>query len=220
MTEETELEGKQDGGEIDESSQESSSSSAQPSEDFAAIRQELAELKKLYTGIQKGNDKVNARVEQKVNDMAAQIGRITELAKAGKTPAEIEERLLLDDLLAERKGNAPGAQQSANGAAEVQAQELVKELGLDANDKDVAEAVASGKIANVIKIAMSKAKVPEADATTAPPLTLKEVPPGNVKALSAAYDKAVAELRGERRLNPRTLANLKSEYRKKGLNIW
>lgn len=183
MPEELQLEGNQDGGGNDSSGQKPSPPGGQPSSDFAT-KQEVEELRVLYRGLQKSNDKINARVEKRVNDAFSTpnlIGRVAELAKANKTPAEIEEQLLLDDLLAERKAAPPEVTSSDKGkntvgSAEVQVHEIVQEFGLDVNDKDVAAAVASGKVLEVVKVAKSKLTAPSASAEDAQLLTHRERP--------------------------------------------
>lgn len=180
MPEETQSEGNQDGGGNDSSSQKPSTPGGQPSSDFAT-KQEVEELRVLFRGIQKGNDKVNARVEKRVNEALSttKIGRVAELTKANMTPAQIEEQLVLDDLIAERKSQPSEVtysdkEKNTVGLAEVQVQAIVQEFGLDVNDKDVAAAVASGKIIEVVKVAKSKLTAPSASAEDAQLLTHRE----------------------------------------------
>ena len=209
-----------------------SSSGSQQSPDLATIVRD--EIAKQLKGFQKGTDKVNARVEQRVNETLSglNLGRIAELVKAGKSSEEIENQLLLDELLAERKGKASGSGAGGNGkdssgdaeGANVLSQ-LVSAFGLDANDKAVAEALSKGDLNGLAAVAKSKLQAPEADSTTQPPITSKESrgEDANQKALKTAYDKAVQDAQvaaNGRRIPPHVLADIKSEYRKKGLQIY
>lgn len=197
MPEETQPEGNPGGGGNDSSSQKPSTSGGQPSSDFAT-KQEVAELRALYKGIQKSNDTVNARVEKRVNEAlsTAKIGRVAELAKANMTPEQIEQQLVLDDLVAERKSQPSEVTSSDTGkntvgSAEVQVQEVVQELGLDVNDKDVAAAVASGKILEVVKVAKSKLAAPSASAEDAELLTHRERPEDEKNLVLKTNDSSV-----------------------------
>ena len=156
MTDETVLDGnREDAGEKGSQPQ-SSTPSGQPSADVAALQKEIDELKKLYNGIKKSEDKINSRVEQRVSALTSNIERITELAKSGKSQAEIEERLILDEMIRERKGSgfpgsAEGTEQPGQGVVDVQ--DIARQLSLDVNDRDIAAALASGNIVNVMKVA-------------------------------------------------------------------
>ena len=180
MPEKTELEGNQDAGGNGLSSQQPSQSQGQPSTDFAT-KQDVEEIRNLIRGLQKGTDKINSRVEKRVSEIlsSTQIGRIAELAKANMTPAQIEQQLVLDEVVAERKAKAPEAtpadnQESAVGKAEVQVRELASKLGLDANDKDVAAALSGNDLAAFVRVAASKLDSPSAGAEDQPPLTNRE----------------------------------------------
>ena len=209
----------------------SSGGGGQQSVDLTTIQSKLTELEKLYKGLQKGTDKVNARVEQRVEEVlsGAKIGRIAELAKAGKSSEEIENQLLLEDLLAERKGKASGAAEGtprAGGGSEGTAilKGIADAFGLDANDAAVAEALSKGDSAALAKIAKDRLSVPAPDGSDAPPVTSKESrgEDANTAALRKAYDAEVAKLRKDfnGRIPVGQLANLKISYRKKGLQIY
>lgn len=209
----------------------SSDQSQQSAVDLAALQKRLEATEAQLRGFQKGNDKVNARVEKHAQIASgAQIERIAELTKAGKTSAEIQRELLLDDLLAGAKTAAPASPELGKVQEDVSENEdsvinrTVKELKLDPNNKDVAEAVRTKNFAAIINLAVSKSTVPDPDATTEPPLNSKEKVSDEAgkKALQTAYDKELAELQKQamgRRVPPAALANLKLAYRKKGLDI-
>jgi hypothetical protein len=203
-------------GEKDRQSQ-SSASQSQLSPDVATLQTRLDELEKLYKGIQKGTDKVNARVEEKVNNLSSQIERITELAKSGKSPVEIEERLLLDEIIRERKGGElPQASvgTETRGQGQVDVQEIAKQLNLDVNDRDIATALASGNVVTVMKVAMSKIQTPSPGPEDAQPL-LGGASSGkdDAKTIIASYEKEKAAIpRGSAYTLQR--AQLKAKYRK------
>jgi hypothetical protein len=209
----------------------SSGGGSQQSLDLTTIQERLDRFEAMVKGLQKGTDKVNARVEKQVNSILSnsQIGRIAELAKAGKTSEEIENQLLLEDLLAERKGKASGAADGtprANGGSEGTAilKGIADAFGLDANDAAVAEALSKGDSAALAKIAKDRLSVPAPDGSDAPPVTSKEArgEDANTAALRKAYDAEVAKLRKDfnGRIPVGQLANLKISYRKKGLQIY
>jgi len=55
--------------------------------------------KKFEQGIQKENAKANSRLENKINDISSQIGRILELQGKGLSEPEIKRELYLDSLM-------------------------------------------------------------------------------------------------------------------------
>jgi hypothetical protein len=222
MTDETFAEGNQSaptGGTESPTSSPSGKADSQPSNDFAAVQQRLDALEKLYKGVQKGNDRINARVEEKVNNIAAQIGRISELTKAGKSPDEIEERLLLDEILAERKGKTLSTQPEGNGErgqGTVEVQDIARKLNLDVNDVDIAKAVASGDLVNVMKVAMSKAAAPTAGVEDNPLATGGGQRPAGVAELTNKYITEMRNARGNRKL----LSSLREQYKAKGVDVY
>lgn len=197
----------------------SSGEGSQQSVDLTTILKKVEGLEKQFAGIQKGADKVNARVEERVNAILSktQIGRVAELSQAGKTPEEIENQLLLEDLLAERKSKAPGGSvgntpaDSGHEAPNIFT-ETVKALDMDANDKDVAAAVAGKDFAALIRLAVSKSSVPAPDASTNPPLSSKEKPPGKAEEIERGY---LAEIQKVPRGNVLMAANIKAKWRAK-----
>lgn len=156
----------QDVGGNGSASQQPSQPTDQPLGDVTAMQKRIDELEKLYKGIQKGNDKVNARVEQKIDNLS----RILDLAKEGKSKDEIEERLILDEILRERKSSTPAVASGEPRQSGVDILDVAKQLNLDMNDKDIAAAVASGNVVNVMKVAMSKVSTPSPSPADAPPL--------------------------------------------------
>ena len=216
----TDLDGKQqEPGEKERQSQ-SSASDAQPSADVAGLQKRIDELEKLYNGIKKSEDKINDRVEKRVSELTSQIGRIVDLAKAGKSESEIEERLLLDQILQERKGRQASSTESEGtekgGQGRVDVQEIAKQLNLDMNDKDIAGAVDSGNLVNVMKVAMSKATAPSASVEdNAPLLGGGGSREKSVEAQLADYKKEMLAARGNKSLGK----GIMEKYRKMGVPI-
>ncbi len=225
MTDETVLDGnlEEPGGKGNQP--QPSAPEGQPSADVAALQKEINELKKLYNGIKKSEDTINTRVEERVTELTSRIGRIAELAKAGKSQSEIEERLLLDEILQERKRNtSPGepAGTGARGQGSVDVQGIAKQLNLDINDKDIAEAVAGGDLVNVMKVALSKAASPSPSAEDNP-LVLggshnREKSPAQMQAeYEKQRDQIAQALHGDAKI--RALSQLKVKYREAGLKL-
>lgn len=225
MTDETVFEGNGQGQGEKGSQPQSSTPNPQPLADVAALQKRIDELEKLYKGVQKGNDKTNAKVLQSVSDLSSQIERITELAKSGKSPVEIEERLLLDEIIRERKGDGLSTRSDGTepgGQGKVDVQDIARQLNLDVNDRDIAAAVASGNLVNVMKVAMSKATAPSPGPEDEPPLLGGSS--GREKStaqLQADYEKQRGEIartmRGDAKI--KALADLKVQYRKEGLQV-
>lgn len=174
MTDETVIEGNSQGQGEQASQAQSSTPGSQPSTDVAALQAQVNELTKLFRGIQKGEDKINARVEERVKALTMPIERIMELAKSGKSQSEIEERLVLDEIIRERRSNGlptPPEGTGGSGQGSVDVQGIAKQLNLDVNDKDIAAAVASGNLVTLMNVAISKAQTPSPSAEDAAPLT-------------------------------------------------
>jgi hypothetical protein len=196
----------------------SSESQDQQSPDLATILRRLENMEKRYSGLQKGTDKVNARVEQRVEEIlsSSQIGRVAELAKAGKDSAEIENQLLLEEILAERKGKTSGStrgKESSGGGVEVNPLlgQIASEFGLDANDSAVAEALSKGDLKALVRVAKSKASVPAPDATTQPPLTPKAPTPDKALEIEKGY---LAEIKTVKPGNTHHVSMVKAKWRK------
>ena len=96
--------------------------------------------------------------------------------------------------------------------------DVVKELGLDENDPDVAKVLRESgpDPLKLAKVAVSKAKTPAPDPSGAPAMgTPPALPTDGQEALAAAYSKEVASLRG----NVLAVSQLQAKYRQKGLKI-
>ncbi len=96
--------------------------------------------------------------------------------------------------------------------------DVVKELGLDENDPDVARVLRESgpDPLKLAKVAVSKAKTPAPDPSGAPAMGTPPAPPTDgQEALAAAYSKEVASLRG----NVLAVSQLQAKYRQKGLKI-
>ena len=96
--------------------------------------------------------------------------------------------------------------------------DVVKELGLDENDPDVARVLRESgpDPLRLAKVAVSKAKAPAPDPSGAPAMGTPPAPPTDgQEALAAAYSKEVASLRG----NVLAVSQLQAKYRQKGLKI-
>ena len=96
--------------------------------------------------------------------------------------------------------------------------DVVKELGLDENDPDVARVLRESgpDPLKLAKVAVSKAKTPAPDPSGAPAMGTPPAPPADgQEALAAAYSKEVASLRG----NVLAVSQLQAKYRQKGLKI-
>lgn len=194
-----------------------SATGGQQSVDLSAVLSRLESLEKKYSGVQKGTDKVNARVEERVNQVLSnpQIARILELANAGKSSEEIEERLLLDEMIQERKGkerSGSGGAGSPSGAVDAGISALVSEFGLDANDAEVAEALSKNDSVKLARLAVQKSKTPTPDPSTAPPLTQKTPAPNAADEIEKGY---LAEMATVKRGDTYRAANIKSKWRQK-----
>jgi len=187
MTDETVLDGNSGASGEKGGQPQSSATPSQPSADVATLQKDIDELKKLYNGIKKSEDKINSRVEQRVGALTSDIERVIQLAKDGKSQSEIEERLVLDEIIRERKGNglpAPSEGTETRGQGVVDVQDIARQLNLDVNDKDIAAAVSKGNVVDLMRVAISKAQAPSPSAEDAPPLLGGE---GQAADLDAMY---------------------------------
>lgn len=194
---------------------ESSGQAGQQSPDIAALESRIKNLEAQYKGVQKGTDKVNSRVEKEVTDLKSQVGRIADLLGAGMTPAQVETQLVLDEIIAERKGRSSEsrgqASPGAGSGSDQFLQDLVNEFQLDANDKAVADAISKGDTKALVRLGIAKSGTPEPDASTAPPLQSREKGATPAQEIERGYLEEIGKVRG----NPHKASLVKEKWRKK-----
>lgn len=142
--------------------------------------------------VQGEKDKVLSKTSKEVEEIKRQIAEIEKLKKSGFDPdAAIEEFTFREEVRGLReqlaKLNPASTATAGNGNSGVatEAQRIAAGLQLDMNDKDIAAAVGSGDVLNVMKVVLSK-QSPSAGASDAPPPGNGTVRNVNVEAI---YDE-------------------------------
>lgn len=172
--------------------------------------------------VQGEKDKVLSKTSKEVEEIKRQIAEIEKLKKSGFDPdAAIEEFTFREEVRGLReqlaKLNPASTATAGNGNSGVatEAQRIAAGLQLDMNDKDIAAAVGSGDVLNVMKVVLSK-QSPSASAHDAPPPG--GTPPSNkdVDTLTAEYKQKVKAARGNRT----TISQLREQYKKDGVDVY
>jgi len=143
--------------------------------------------------VQGEKDKTLSKTTKEVEELKRQIAEIEKLKKSGLDPdAAIEEfsfreevRGLKDQLARLNPASAKSAGNGVSGVA-TEAQRLANELKLDLNDKDIADAVASGNVTTLFKVAMGK--------QSPSPSSLELPPPSGQTPQKIDVDAKIAQL--------------------------
>ena len=206
-----------------------SSMGGQPFEGVAELKATLDKaLAKLdaqdgeIRALKSGKDKAVDRLTKDVGPMKETLEKLAKYLGVDEEKIRSAEReMIIDELYAEKFGGRQ-PEQPANGMAASQGKavdaSIVKELGLDENDPDVAKVLRESgpDPLKLAKVAVSKAKTPAPDPSGAPAMgTPPALPTDGQEALAAAYSKEVASLRG----NVLAVSQLQAKYRQKGLKI-
>lgn len=169
---------------------------------------------------QSDKDRRIPKIEQEQSNLRKTIEEV--LNQGGnKSVDEIERTIKLNRLLdvVDDKGNLPNLKLDMPKVEQSsEAQRIAKELNLDLNDKDIAEAVKSGNTANLFRVALSKVSAPSADETTAPLLQGQNKPPAGIAELTKKYQTDMANApRGKSGDSTRRI--LKENARKAGVPV-
>lgn len=201
------------------------SSTSSPAGDatLEAAWQKIAQLEAQMRAAQSNKDKGVARVGREVKVLSEQFARYEQYREKFGSPEEAQRQMAIDDFLAERNGTerpaaavpAPAGVAPAKQAPSVDADAL-ELLGLGRNDADVIASIADGKTSLQDFVALAKARKAKApppnDATVLPSGGGSSVNPD----LQAEYQSRLKGMQG----NVDAIAALKTEYRKKGLQVW
>lgn len=121
---------------------------------------------------QSDKDRRIPKLEAEQSNLRKTIEDALKLGKSGATAEEIEKQIKIERLLARMDGEGNLVTQKPDKPQSTQtteAQRIAKEAGLDMNDKDVAEAVASNDLLRLVKVATAKAGSPSPSISDAPP---------------------------------------------------
>ena len=169
--------------------------------------------------LQSQKDRRFDKIEKTLGDFQPVLEKVKDLL----TPEQLEkvQRDLEWDEMRRRTGLLPTSQTSQVGSPQAAAVEsksdIVKELGLDENDPEVAAVLREGADPlKLAKVAINMAKKPTPSPSGVPSMVTPPAPPVDEQAaLMTAYQKEVAGLRG----NVLAVSQLQAKYRQKGLRI-
>lgn len=119
-------------------------SSTENQVDVSALLNRLDEMGQQVKALQSDKDKAAYRAERIGEDNTKEISRIRELISAGKSDAEVERELLVDQLVQRQNADVPGTTQTqpvttsnVTGGEQPDVSAVVSALGLDINDASV-----------------------------------------------------------------------------------
>lgn len=176
---------------------------------LAAVREEARKA------VQAKEDRATARLEKSVQTQAEEIKRIAEMVKRGMTPDQIEDRLFLDNLKAERQGThaaAPVASTNATQAAaptNVDYGSIYKALELDPNSPDVLRITQEHPRPEqlIVKLAEYKA----ARVAQVPSIGAVSVPAGGTPNTANSIESLTAELNSLMKDPSRNMVRIKQK---------
>lgn len=198
------------------------SNAGQPKVDVDSFTRELAEVKKQLRSLQGDKDRGVAQTRREVDELKRKLAEVEKLKKRGFSEDDAFEELELREQLRSLR-TAP----AGNGESEAfDKAETLKEYGLDENDPDVASALSGKNIRSALelenvalKVALKKANKPAPDPSAAPSANGHVSKPDEMESLKKAYDTELKELT-KGRPSPALISELKSKYRRKGLEVW
>ncbi len=223
-----------------------SSESGQPSSETVNLTK--AEFDKLQKRLERlenddrsAKDRAVTKTNKRIEDLETKVNplleRAAEFIKGGDTPKDalqkaqneqddLEEKQLLREFLqGVKSGKLPAVETSGNVETKgVQVADVINEYQLDGNDPEVIAEVISKNFANETEAKLAAANIalrrlnpnsPSPAAST----TLTGSTPQKTD-LSSQYNKRLEEMRKSGRPNASQIADLKAEFRKKGLEVW
>lgn len=203
----------------------SNSSSASPSQ--SDLEKRLAYLETQYNALKSEKDRGISKVEKKVDSFEKKFAEVQLLMKErGISQDEALDRIRLRDEIDDLKaqiGGSTAARPSPVGNVAGEAADKAKVLaqyGLNENDPDVAAALQSESDVEKAALRVAFKRSQKQPDPAAAPATSTSTQATNQGDLQAQYQKRLADMRAAGRPSPMQIADLKAEYRKKGLDIW
>lgn len=202
--------------------------------------QELLEFKKSLALMRKELQGLQGRQDKETNEVQRFMGEVkkrmadgmsleqAELSITAERKASEKDELLFK--IARKVGVLDESPSSTTGNGQPMAFDKASALsqyGLDENDPDVASAFSGVNISSALelenvalKAALKKANKPNPDPSAAPAAISQPSRADNNDALKRAYDAELKELAKVGRPSPALISDLKSKYRRKGLEVW
>lgn len=203
----------------------SNGSSASPSQ--SDLEKRLAYLETQYNALKSEKDRGISKVEKKVDSFEKKFAEVQLLMKErGISQDEALDRIRLRDEIDDLKaqiGGSTAARPSpvGNGAGEaVDKAKVLAQYGLNENDPDVAAQLQSESDVEKVALRVAFKRSQKQPDPAAAPATSASTQATNQGDLQAQYQKRLADMRAAGRPSPMQIADLKAEYRKKGLDIW
>ena len=179
----------------------------------------------------------NKRIEDLETKVTPLLERAAEIIKDGKSPQDalqqaqkeqddLEEKQLLRDFLKKNVSGKLPTESNGNATPEgVKVADVIKEYNLDGNDPEVIAAVISKNFANETEAKLAAANIALRRLNSTPPNPAASTASVGTTAqqggdLKGQYERRLDELQKMGRPNPSQIADLKSEFRKKGLEVW
>ena len=206
----------------------SNSSSASQTQSLEAVLSRLDELDKRTRALQGEKDRGVSKTQKDVEELKNKIAQIDKLTKRGMSQDEAFEYISERDALLEaaellRSQKSVSAQTSpvGNGAGmAVDKAKILAQYGLNENDPDVQHALQSESDVEKVALRVAFKRSQKQPDPAAAPATSTSTQATNQSDLMAQYQKRLAEMRATSRPSPIQISDLKSEFRKKGLDIW
>lgn len=197
-----------------------------------ALTKRLDEVDARSKSLQGDKDRAVTKTKNEVDELKRKIAEIEKLKKSGLNEEEALHELSFREevrSIREQIGNLNQAQPSTTGngnGLSVDAAKVISEYGLDGNDPDVITNILSKKFDDerdlkfaALDLAYRRTKnAPSAAAAPPATGTTPKVEPLDV--LRKEYQTKLEALQKEGRPNPAQIADLKSQMRKKGLEVW
>lgn len=206
----------------------SNGSSASQSQSLETVLSRLEELDKRTRALQGEKDRGVNQNKREVEELKTKIAEIEKLTKRGMTQdeaiealSEREELLEAARILRSQQSDKARTSPVGNGAGEAADKaKVLAQYGLNENDPDVAAQLQSESDVEKVALRVAFKRSQKQPDPAAAPATSASTQATNQGDLQAQYQKRLADMRAAGRPSPMQIADLKAEYRKKGLDIW
>lgn len=195
--------------------------------------QEFLELKKALEQTQSELKGLQSRQDKETNEVQRFMGEIKKRVASGMSLDEAEKSVTADQKSAEKDAllyeiakkvgvtGSPPANSAGNGnPPATDKASLLAEYGLSENDPDVVSALLSEKDVEKAALKVAFKRSQKQSDPAAAPATSASTHATDQSDLQAQYDKTIRNAKAKGKLTPMQVADIKAEYRRKGLDIW
>jgi hypothetical protein len=190
-------------------------------EQISSLQASLVDANKTIADLTKERSSLQSTKDKGINKIEAEIARIaTYLNIKPEDVAQAQRTAILDDIVRERQtpSNPPVGNGIAEGATALDAQKVITEYGLDANDPEVLKTLLHPTpIIALGKLAIARAKTPSQTNAQTPPVE-GQSPPANLTEadLRKQYQQEIAKIPRGR---IKELSTVQAKYRQLGLKV-